>query len=617
MPRFVQSIKSLPTARWRQGPSVFARVNLTGHRWTWIYHLCCKLITIAALVAAISIGAISRVFAVKTKDFLVVAINSDLQLSLFGLINKILDLVVTKALQVTAGILVTFWMTRSTTGVQIGDFELGEELTKPWAAILKFHGRWLNNGWRNAGWLRIAIALSVSISVLFQGFAIVTIAVPKERWYTNTSIAYPRMELHGLDWASFYDDAFMTVGASDNIWATTSAYTAISAFRAFRKFHFKYTSMTPGWQTFDDESNEYAALDTRFDNSSARGVAVHAKQQLPVLEWMQKNGSGSFQHFTGLSGTMKFTMPSMSASCQLQQYNSTVNHSRLDGASVVVDRPYTKSDLNTEFLVHLFPDNLTDSGSVTCKAAFHRIIFPVSVGFVEETVLGQGYSEMSINGWGQDFNISPEILPVTSIDSTIVDALVTQLQGVSVHLDSLVPGMTGANWLLYVGRQRWKDSQSNTPRSEADAVAPTVALLTNQLLALSNWNTTLNESEQFQASVQLKLFGSGPRTKWVWSAVAILAILALTLSVSVVISICLRIVPGEWLRAGGMLVAANCSSPITGLEAALDKPQHELESMRFGVRQTQQAKKRNVAAFVAGDPLAGPHVNLKGVYHWS
>lgn len=60
--------------------------------------------------------------------------------------------------------------------------------------------------------------------------------------------------------------------------------------------------------------------------------------------------------------------------------------------------------------------------------------------------------------------------------------------------------------------------------------------------------------------------------------------LTLAISASAVMSFWQMIVPCEWLKSGGMLVAANSSPPDPKLREALPKQRHEFEAIQIGIR---------------------------------
>ncbi|KAM0723636.1 hypothetical protein Q7P37_000624 [Cladosporium fusiforme] len=602
-----------------QKPSPLAKVDLGGHKWTWTVQLCSKLVTIGALITAIALGGTSTVFSIKTKTVIGNAVDPDLQLAFLGLINKILDLLVTKALQITASVVLTLWMTQQPhSGVQLADFELGEELTKPWAALARFRERWSRRGWKNADWSRLLVALPVSICVILQGLAINTIGVPKERWSSevpNVTVSHPIMQVQSLDWMNFWDAAWGAVGGGEVSWRVADSFIASSTHGAFRSFAWQLGWKPPGWQAFGDNGDEhlYPALYTRPNGSSCRGVAVNSSQAVDIFKWLQENGTGNARRAIGINADMKLTFPGTTVLCQP---SSTLSSPDPSDRSVVVENPVSTSTPATLFSIRLLPDDSINFEGADCAVHFQRLLFPAHVWVIDES----DAASASVNAYGKQYDIEPEMLPPTSVDTNMTDALAAQLRATMLRLETMTSGMNSTQWLLSVAREvraRRNEVQGAQYKNDIDALAPTVALLTNQLLASARWHTTFNEEVLIESSsVRWQLFGSGPRLAWAWSAAVILGILALVLSASVVLSIYRRIVPGEWLKAGGMLVAANSSPEIEGLKAALQKPRDELESMHFGVRQARQASLSNVAAIIAVEPPTGRHVKMNESYDW-
>lgn len=278
--------------RLRHEPSDLATVNLQTHKWTWSIQLCSKLVTIGVLVTAIAFGGASQVFTIKSQAVLGSTVDPDLQLAFLGLINKIMDLFVVKILQVTASVVLTLWMTKAPhSGIRLADFELAEELTKPWAALSEFQERWSNRGMKHAGWFRLLITLSTSVCVLLQGLAINTIGVPKERWspeLPNITGSHPRVHLQSVDWGNFWNDAWGTVGDGYKSWQVTESFIASSTHTVFRNYAWRLASRPPGWQTFgaDGEERLFPAIDTRSNGSSSRGVAVNSQQAVDIFRWL-------------------------------------------------------------------------------------------------------------------------------------------------------------------------------------------------------------------------------------------------------------------------------------------------------------------------------------------
>ena len=611
-------LPSLPSfTDWRHRPSDLARVDLRGHRTLWFVQLAGKIMVLCAILIAIGFGGSSRNFSVKTKQVLGRTVDADLQLAFLGLINKIMDLLLTKALQLTAGVIVTLWMTRprSSPGARLADFDLGEELTKPWEACGKFSERWSTFGWKRAGWRRFLITLPVSVCVLLQGLAINTIGVPKERWYPEErqpdTAAHPIARYQGLDWMNFWNQAFQTLGGGDNSWRVMDGYIASSTYLAFQDFArlMNETADDPknyGWRTFTPRT-DYTALDTRHNKSTSVGIAFHESLIADTFKWLQANGTTRSRRAIGVQGDLKMAVPSTLVSCRalLDRWdNGTLSQ---DSGSVIVD----DAETSTTFQLHLLPILSNNFSGASCDLSFRRVLFPFNIWVINEDA-----PWTSVNKYNQKFDIDPEVLGFESIDTNITNALSQQVRATASRLDNFLQDMNTTQWLLAIAREL----RSRRPEyiSDAEALSPSIALLTNHLLTIAQWGVTWPEDGEKvrSSSLRWQLYGSGPRLPWAWAAVTILAVLATTLIASLALSFWHRIVPGEWLRPAGMLVAANSSLPVAGLADALDPKKHRSElgmlRVRLGV-----AAPIGVVSIVNADRSNGDFVNPNDKYQWT
>jgi hypothetical protein len=164
---------------------------------TWIQII--RVVAIAVLTTGIVWGSTN--FRIFLKDIQIswFDVDADLQLALLGFFNKMLDVLLISSLEYTASMLLTTWMTsedKAKRGATFGDFDLKNELTKPWMALnsfvwrcRRFRWNWKSrNSWTSL--FRFLLCLCISICVLLQGLAINTIAIPKQRWYPNRPDAH-------------------------------------------------------------------------------------------------------------------------------------------------------------------------------------------------------------------------------------------------------------------------------------------------------------------------------------------------------------------------------------------------------------------------------------------
>jgi hypothetical protein len=184
-----------------------------------------RLLASAVLIIGIVWGLTSFHLFLKDIKLAWFDVDADLQLAMLGFFNKSLDVLLISSLEYTASVLLTIWMTatdgKDAPGATFGDFELKNELTKPWMTTYGFIWRCQRFKWRWTSWsswrsfLRFLLCLCISICVLLQGLAINTIAIPKQRWYPNKpdahngwgltdkarhemTITYPRVNLQEL-----------------------------------------------------------------------------------------------------------------------------------------------------------------------------------------------------------------------------------------------------------------------------------------------------------------------------------------------------------------------------------------------------------------------------------
>lgn len=580
-----------------QKASGFAKIDITNHQFKWTAQFILQLAAFTAVLTALVLGARSTVFPFKTRHFLGLAVDTDLQLALVGLINKIMDLLLTKALQGTAGVIVTLWMTRhhdfeGEAGVRLADLELSEELTKPWTAIFKFNARRRYGGWRAAGGMRLVATLSISVCVILQGLAVNTIGVPKKRWYPEPSdartVSHPLSDLKNVDWMNFWDFSFGTVGGGDISWDVADGYIASSTNLAFRNFASIMDSYPRGWQEIGrrDDSDDFTALDIQRNGSSARGFAIHKQQAQDILAWMQNSGMPVARYAFGISAELKFTVPGTVVSCQSSSETSSFD---VNDASVVVEPPESQ-ELTANFLFHIHSTSSLESSDVTCEVQFRRMLFPISIWIID----GDSATAASVNKWWKQYDIDPEVLPHTPADAQMVTSLANQVDVTMKRLEHLSPSVNTSQWLMSIAREVRRRRPEYA--SDIEALAPTIAFLTNHLLAIARWDIGFSDTDQVQSeNVRWQVYGSGPRLQWEWCVAVVFGILALSLVGCMVLSFYRRIVPGEWLTPAGMLVAANCSTPIVEVQKDSREEQSGIENVRIRVAQVGQTETATLA----------------------
>ena len=172
---------------------------------------------------ALAFGSKRQLFDFGTSSIWGMQVTPDTQLALLRVFNKCFDYLVDNALENITHLSLTLWMTEKPTknrpsGVLPVDYEMKEELVKPWIAGLIHIERWRMSGWKGLGYrgvIRFAITIASSICFLLLGAAINTIGLPKARWYPDLfpysnandalmTIETPHMSLASVDWMDYW-----------------------------------------------------------------------------------------------------------------------------------------------------------------------------------------------------------------------------------------------------------------------------------------------------------------------------------------------------------------------------------------------------------------------------
>lgn len=167
-----------------------------------------------------------------------------------------------------------------------------------------------------------------------------------------------------------------------------------------------------------------------------------------------------------------------------------------------------------------------------CEVQFYRMLFPINMWCID----GAETASASVNMYNKDYRIEPVVPPSTHDDASMATALAQQLRNTLSRLETMIPGMNCAQWLVNVARdvqERRSEVIGAQYRTEIDALAPAMALLTNQLLVSARWHTAHSENTWLESSsVRWQMFGSGPQLPWAWTAAIILSILVVSLIAS-------------------------------------------------------------------------------------
>lgn len=146
-------------------------------------------------------------------------------------------LLIRDSLKHISSTLITRWMVQEGgRGANVLDFEMQEELSKPWIAVSHFHERRKRNGWRTRDILRFVLGLATGISILLQGAGMNTVGMPKRRWWPDAPVVAPdsrddrffftnkTMRVASVNYMSMWDRSWGMMQQAGNLsWQLVSA----------------------------------------------------------------------------------------------------------------------------------------------------------------------------------------------------------------------------------------------------------------------------------------------------------------------------------------------------------------------------------------------------------
>lgn len=601
----------------REKQSDVAHADLRKNRSRWFLALAFTVLGAGAMVIAIVFGATGKVFNIPMGSILTFEVDPDTQLALLGFINKIMDLLVTTSLEQVAAM----WITRSmisSDGVALADFELGEELTKPWKALSFFVQRWRVGGWRMASYRRFALAIFTSVCLTGLGVAINTVGMPKERWYPPIDTALPMTTFHSIDWSIFWNRGGATFGAGSH--ATEVQYTllAANAFEALMSLPTGMTKQPYGWTDFTlsnpDIPPAAIALNTRLNGTTTQGYAWQGAVLMDIFNFMRAHEDSVARVAVGMTGIITIAAPTVTVTCGDFRADEFLTASNGEPWNGTVFTNSTLADQGQPALqVSLKPLPSSNFTGCTCDVSVGRILFP-SEAWITNSDGVVGDVAFSPDGYGQSVNATAAPLPYEPVDTAMAQQLVMGLSIIFDRFNSFVAALTSDELLLTAARTL----QGYRPDFATDqaTIAPVLAHVANHMVAVAGWGYNHTENLTVDPSlsqINWQVYGSSPRLRWEWAASIILGVLVAALSGVAGFMLWLRISPGEWLKPAGVLVAANLSEKIDRLVQTVDKGEKDLGDVRFRLAKASHA---DVVSIVGDGPTWRKKPAIGRDYAW-
>jgi hypothetical protein len=555
----------------------------------WIAFL--RLAASCIIIAGLCFGARQSYFSVGVSRVWGTELDADLKLALLGFFNKTLDVILVSSLEYTASMMLTVWMARAGTsstvslvgGATFSDFDLKDELTKPWMTLVNFFTRWRRSRWSWKSFLRCILCLCISISVMLQGLAINTIAVPKARWYPNflstwkmteqtrniMTVDHPKTFLQAVDWYNLLGVGQSNVGReSYPPWDWALALSASLSFAGLSRvvptvaLPEKNWQHLYHWQLDGDSRRRWSALNTAFDhpNRPIETISSDDQQVVELFEWLRKMKHNPTSSSTGWTGNLTLIVPALNTLC-------TLTDQPAQNVSFSVDVPTNISFGTPTFSVRLGPIPLMNFTGAICSTTFRQALYPVNFWIVDMNGV-----DLSFNGYGNDWDKNIMYEPTVASDYRVIQALAIQTRDSLPRIELMVQTSGLLNYFLLMSRML----QSTDGAIQSDVAGLSIvmgALLQNMLSVANKYRSPLPATLPIEPSkrtssypLQWQLYGSGPRLAWEWLTVVVLVIVLLSLCFGVYQALRHWMGPASWTQLGGMMMIAQTSPRLDDME---------------------------------------------------
>jgi hypothetical protein len=562
----------------RHRPAVVTRFHFKLFDW-WM--LVIRVTAISLIIFGIVLGATRKYIPIGLSRVFGEELDADLKLAFLGFFNKSLDVLLVSSLEYMASFTLTVWMAETpvAVGATYSDFGLRDELTKPWMTVASFITRWRRStfSWRSV--FRLFLCLSVSVSVMLQGLAINTVAIPKKRWYPNLQqkwgttaddrrtmrIEYPKVLLQGIDWGNLLGVGQSNIGGPGYPpWDWALGMSASLAFIGLTHVVSTVKEAQKGWRhAYDyrldgDPWKRWSALNTDFANSNGMIETASADdgQVQSVYDWLKETNHQPTSSSIGWTGDLTLVLPVLNTMC-------TPTDSSNPKGSIIVQPPARNVSSEAVITVEFGPVSSLGFTGAACSSVFRHGTYAVNVWIVD-----RASPDLSYNRYGARWDQKIVYEPVTVGDFDVASGVAIQARDIMPRLTPLVPS-TGLlpQFLLMSRNLQTADPVVN---SDAMGLSIVVGVLLQNILSISNkgWSplppSLPSRSDEVLTSypVQWQLYGSSPRLHWEWAAVVVLVIILLSFCFGMYQTLRYWMAPGGWVQLDGMMMIAQQSPPL-------------------------------------------------------
>ena len=239
-----------------------------------------------------------------------------------------------------------------------------------------------------------------------------------------------------------------------------------------------------------------------------------------------------------------------------------MDSSNLEGSIII--RPPAKNESSEAVITTNFgPVPSLGFEGARCSSVFRHGTYAVNVWIVD-----RASPDLSFNHYGAEWNQKIVYELVTASDFDVADGVGGQARDIMPRLEPLVPSTKLLPQFLLMSR----NLQAIDPvvNSDAMGLSIVVGVLLQNVLSMGNkyWSplpsSLPSRSEERLASypIQWQLYGSSPRLKWEWAAVAVLVIVLLSFCFGMYQTLRYWMAPGPWVQLDGMMMIAQQSPPL-------------------------------------------------------
>ncbi|KAN0072609.1 hypothetical protein V8E54_009538 [Elaphomyces granulatus] len=561
----------------------------TQEPWLGIFpKLILRFITLGILATVLYLGASGTSWGLSDINLdNILVLSTDIQLVTLGLVNKILDYLVTVCIHHTAVASITKWMMLpdnppSGDAVRIEDFDLEGELSKPWVAVSKFLSR-VRSSYSSSSkrklmtFARFILCLATSVSTLLLGASVNAIGMPKSRWYPdpnyvpeNDTIFFftsPLARIGNVDFMNIWQESWeMSREVGDPSWALTNALAAVDTFVALGNLYSTVSGKNrsnPGWYpVYSSDPYRLTAVNVTAEPGAAvQTMSFQAGVVQDMYNGQRENSTQSWpSKSVGWNANLNLTVPILNTTCTADK------ETNLEQGALKAEVPSTSSNMTIYILI----GPSTNFSGARCAVEIRQGYFPICSWFY----LSGPTNGFSVNSYGQMMNPNIAFLNALESDTSITTILANFFNTIVPVLSGLLIGpMDSTAYSLQLASIIASDQGS-----QLDGLAAVYGMLMSELITAAEWTVTTSPTEMVtQGPVRYYLYGSGPRLPWEWAIVIVI----------------------------GIIIAIVCWDIRIGSNGQLGLPTEREEELRFFVRQTGNPDEETAVRLVSDRDLAG------------